>query len=243
MVKSNIYKSNPYPHEFIKIYDFSIKWIIDKIPLGSRIIDIGCGDGYLTRIVKKKCCPSEIIGIDKEKKFIDEAFARDSDNISFLNFDGESQEKLLKLGQFDVILLRNTFHHFLNKREMLVFFKEKLLRGKGKLLIIDLDSKSNFDYLGLGAYITLFNSLRHIKFSIFLNILLKTKFLLKNDIISHRGKDKELLKEQKWLYLADILHNFHDVFLDDFYFFKQTIFLSFGGLYFFEYQKINQVYE
>jgi len=231
------YVYNPYPEGFIKIYDFTLKWIYKNIPKNSKIIDIGCNNGLLTSIIYKKCSPSKIIGIDKDSNQIITAQKKHNE-IEFVFLDGENTCELKKLGKFDVIFLRNTFHHFEKKNETLNFYKNEMLNTNGRILIIDLDSKSNFSLWGFGAFITTLFSIRTIGISEFINIIINTHLLQKKEIRIHRQSDKVLLKKQKWLHLKDIKKNFKEVF-DSYYFYKKSYLFGYGGIYFFEYKLNN----
>lgn len=231
------YLNNPYPEGFIKIYDFSLEWIYKNIPVGCKIIDIGCNNGILTSNIVLNCSPTKIVGIDNDSIKIQEAKKRYKD-IEFVCLDGENPEELKKLGKFDVVFLRNTFHHFKKKKESLNFFKNELLTPNGSILIIDLDSMSNFSFWGFGALITTIYSIRTIGIKGFLNIIKNTLLLQKKEIRIHRKSDKILLKTQKWLHLKDIKRNFKGIF-EYYYFYKKSYFLGYGGIYFFQYKLQN----
>ena len=164
------YKNNPYPEDFINVYDFTLDFIIKNIPLGSKIIDVGCSNGILTSIIKEKCYPKKLVGIDVDQTLIQIAHKMYND-IEFIHLDGEKLHNYYLDEKFDVIFLRNTFHHFKKKAETLKYYKEVLLEKNGVIIIIDLDNKSNFSFRGLGALVSLVFSMKNIGFKKFVKLL------------------------------------------------------------------------
>ncbi|AMP20024.1 hypothetical protein AZF37_01490 [endosymbiont 'TC1' of Trimyema compressum] len=65
-----------------------------------RIIDIGCGPGNSTFVLKNRCPGAEIIGIDNSESMIEQAKEKDND-IQWICKD--VQFALSELGTFDIV--------------------------------------------------------------------------------------------------------------------------------------------
>ena len=102
-------------------YDFSI--IADWVPTGSRVLDLGCGDGELLNYLKSKKNITGF-GIEKGEKNWLEAL---KNNIDVIKIDIESGLSEFETDSFDVVILSKTIQSMQNT-EMVV--KEMLRIGK-----------------------------------------------------------------------------------------------------------------
>ncbi|HCK04481.1 MAG TPA: methionine biosynthesis protein MetW [Methylophilaceae bacterium] len=102
-------------------YDFSI--IADWVPRGSRVLDLGCGDGELLNYLKSKKNITGF-GIEKGEKNWLEAL---KNNIDVIQIDIESGLSEFETDSFDVVILSKTIQSMQNT-EMVV--KEMLRIGK-----------------------------------------------------------------------------------------------------------------
>jgi methionine biosynthesis protein MetW len=102
-------------------YDFSI--IADWVPTGSRVLDLGCGDGELLNYLKSKKNITGF-GIEKGEKNWLEAL---KNNIDVIQIDIESGLSEFETDSFDVVILSKTIQSMQNT-EMVV--KEMLRIGK-----------------------------------------------------------------------------------------------------------------
>lgn len=110
------YKNNDFKHYFLDTwsinYASTIEYLLGKIETGpgTRIVDIGCGDGRFSRELSSVFECSTVIGIDYSKRAIALASALNSDipNLSFQPLDITTEHNL---EQFDVAVLMEVFEH------------------------------------------------------------------------------------------------------------------------------------
>ena len=204
--------SYPFPERLSELYSFTEKFIYSLLGKNITILDIGCGDGLLDKRIVDHA-DVKITAIDNDRNILEIAKKRNnSSRISYREFDGESND-LPSLGLFDLVLLRNTFHHF-QRKEMFLTSVKYLLKPGGRLLIIDLDKEANFSFYGLPIplCITFCLSLIHNGLIRTLKIALDTQLFLRKDFRLHRRVDKELLKKTRWYSYKEIRMNFVHVF-------------------------------
>lgn len=73
-----------------------------------RVLDVGCGDGSMTRLLAKEA--SEVIGIDCNPKQLEKARgSRRVDNEKYLEAVGEKLP--FTDAEFDIVLMFNSLHH------------------------------------------------------------------------------------------------------------------------------------
>ena len=110
------FKNNNFRHFFLDTwainYASTIEFILKKInsDYNSQIVDIGCGDGRLTRELSIAYNNSSITGIDYSKHAIALAKAMNSD-IKNIKFRALDITKKHTLGLFDIALLIEVFEH------------------------------------------------------------------------------------------------------------------------------------
>ncbi|MFX0186787.1 MAG: class I SAM-dependent methyltransferase [Candidatus Hodarchaeota archaeon] len=109
-------------HEIMKYYQF----FLDNIDEDSKILDIGCGNGYLTKKLAQKA--RKVIGIDIDKKNID--FAKkyyNNENILYINCEVSKYDFKEK---FDYVIMSNVLEHIEDRKKLLERVKnlcEKIL--------------------------------------------------------------------------------------------------------------------
>jgi glycosyltransferase involved in cell wall biosynthesis/SAM-dependent methyltransferase len=104
-------------HMHIRYHDF----FINNIPKGSRLIDIGCGNGALTYDIAKNVPDTTVYGIDLLQRNIEtakEKFRRD--NITYVH--GDALQNLPNIN-FDIIVLSNVLEHIEKRVEFLIKLK------------------------------------------------------------------------------------------------------------------------
>lgn len=104
---------------------------IIKLITGMRILDVGCGYGFLIRQIRKEKANAEIIGIDIDPESIEMAsrlYGIDVRNMSVFKLDFPD-------GYFDTVILREAVHHF-NTHDNLKAALNEIKRVCGKELII-----------------------------------------------------------------------------------------------------------
>ncbi len=105
------------------------------IPVGSRVLDVGCHTGILGAALKeKKQC--EVIGIDNDERAI--AVAGDRlDSVRLVNLEVDSWSDLmltLGLANFDIILFGDVIEHTREPQQILSEAR-KLLKPGGKVIV------------------------------------------------------------------------------------------------------------
>lgn len=199
------YTLQPFSKEFFRLYDFTLPWLLERIPPSARVLVVGCGNGYLANILISRSSISELVAFDIDPIAVTAATTLLSpQRATILNADAESPNLHKILGTFDVVVVRNTFHHFKRKLDFLLMVRDELLRSGGNLLLLDLDSYANFFAYGLGVYFTLFRALPYIGLRSAIKILKETNFFQKKNIRIHRRMNKDQLKRQGWYKICDI---------------------------------------
>jgi len=116
---------------------------------GKSILDVGCGEGYYTRILKKLGA-GEVIGLDMATKIIDIARAKEQIEPLGIKYIVEDLLKIEKIGDFDIISTVLVLH-YAETREKLYSMCDKLyknLKTGGKLIVLSV----NPDFKGITDY-------------------------------------------------------------------------------------------
>ncbi|MFI6294572.1 class I SAM-dependent methyltransferase [Nonomuraea sp. NPDC050790] len=101
---------------------------------GDRVLDVGCGTGYLTRILAP--IAAEVTGVDPSPAMVEHARSRAPRNCSYLV--GEGQALALPDGSFDVVMSTLAVHHIpADLRGAAVREMFRVLRPGGRLLIAE----------------------------------------------------------------------------------------------------------
>ena len=103
-----------------------------------RALEIGCGNGHGTKLIKKYFAPRNIVGIDLDERMIRLAKKRNKDqSISFLVMDASKLNFPDK--HFDAIFDFGIIHHIPNWKDCLNELK-RVLKDDGKIILEDLSS-------------------------------------------------------------------------------------------------------
>ena len=132
------YYSNQYD-KFMRIFKLDKNEEIIKIVKnikGIRILDVGGGTGTLANLLIN--IEKEVTILDPEIKMTNIARTKNS-KINVIN--SYITNSFIQDRSFDLIIMRDSFHHIENKEEALKECK-RLLKEDGKILIYDFDRKN-----------------------------------------------------------------------------------------------------
>ena len=104
------------------------KVLVDHIPEGSSVLDVGCGTGLLcSELKREKGC--EVLGIDMSKRMLDYAMSINAyDDVKFLLQDATNMSDIQN-DSFDYVILLNVIHE-LWPQEQLHVVKESSRVGR-----------------------------------------------------------------------------------------------------------------
>lgn len=108
--------------------------LINSVPKGSRVLDIGCGAGWLSLELARQ--GHDVVGIDIAEKRIEIAMETAKNNDQKIDYKVCSIEDLNVNDKFDVIVSFGTIHHFPNIEEELKRI-ETLLKEDGMFLMVE----------------------------------------------------------------------------------------------------------
>jgi len=108
----------------------SHRWMIDRVPDGSRVLDVGCAGGYVARVLTAKGCIVDGVDLDEEAAKAARAVCR---CVHVGSLDDEHFLASLA-GRYDRILLGDVLEH-LRDPVRVVEHLAGLLDGGGRLLI------------------------------------------------------------------------------------------------------------
>ena len=118
-----------------------------SITNGYKILDIGCGTGYIVNYLPKDVT---YIGFDVNSKYIKYAKKKYNNlNYSF-NCEYLSKDALIKYGQFDIVMMNGLVHH-LNDDDTIniLMLANNCLKKKGVVVGIDGCFKENLDFISM----------------------------------------------------------------------------------------------
>jgi SAM-dependent methyltransferase len=105
-----------------------VRWL--AVPPGSRLLDVGCGTGALTKTVLEHTAPSEVVGIDPSAAYIALAGARmDEDPRAHFEI-GDAQALRAAAATFDVVV-SGLVLNFVPRPELAVAEMARVTRSGG----------------------------------------------------------------------------------------------------------------
>jgi len=107
-----------------------------NLPPNKTVLEIGCGTGNGSKLIKKCFQAKRIYAIDLDKRMIDIARRKNSDDA--ISFEVQNATKLkYKNNYFDAVFDLGVIHHIPNWKDCLKELK-RVLKPKGQLIIEDL---------------------------------------------------------------------------------------------------------
>ncbi len=97
-----------------------------RLTAPGRIIDIGCGPGNSTRVLKSRWPQAVILGLDSSEAMLQQARAM-SEEIEWVR--GDTANDLSFLGKFDIVFSNAAVHHMSDKPRVLARFFDLLNPG------------------------------------------------------------------------------------------------------------------
>jgi ubiquinone/menaquinone biosynthesis C-methylase UbiE len=128
--------NNPLRAVIQEKYEMHILKTMTSIKNINAALEIGCGNGNGTKLIKKYYNPKEIIGIDLDDKMIAIAKRKNKDaSISYKAMDASKLD--FPDMRFDAIFDFGIIHHIPNWKDCILELKRVLKRG-GELILEDL---------------------------------------------------------------------------------------------------------
>ena len=115
----------------IKRLDFIIDVLRSRLPIGAEVLDVGCGNGVISRSLGEK--GFNVQGVDVSEKAI--ARARSLNKFSNVKFDVVSAEQLVANGQqYHAVICSEVLEH-LNEPNKLLTVLHEILKEEGVLIV------------------------------------------------------------------------------------------------------------
>jgi Methylase involved in ubiquinone/menaquinone biosynthesis len=110
-----------------------------SIRVGHRVLDLGCGTGTLTIMIKKAHPGSEVVGIDGDPQILEIARRKTKEAGTSINFDeGMAYNLPYPDNSFDRVLSSLVFHHLTTQdKERTLAEIYRVLKPKGELHLAD----------------------------------------------------------------------------------------------------------
>ncbi|NIY75444.1 class I SAM-dependent methyltransferase [Thalassospira sp. HF15] len=108
------YEGGEHPkHRLMKYHDF----FVENIAPNSRVVDIGCGYGAVSRTVAKSVSGSTVFGVEIDEERYEQACG--ADNPTNLKFILGDAFEVLPEGAADTVILSNVLEHIENRTDFL----------------------------------------------------------------------------------------------------------------------------
>jgi methionine biosynthesis protein MetW len=98
--------------------------VAKMIPAGARVLDVGCGEGTLTKVLSD-ACHAEFVGLEPDPARAARASSRGLD-VRAVGFD---REQVHDLGGFDIVLFADVLEHLADPQAALLLAHEVLKPG------------------------------------------------------------------------------------------------------------------
>ncbi|MBE6071857.1 MAG: methyltransferase domain-containing protein [Clostridium butyricum] len=124
-----------------KMCEKGYSYLIDEVKKEQfhSLLDVGCGTGNTISLLNDQFPNKKYTGMDLSENMIKVAKKKNISNASFMTGDAENMP--FSNNQFDVIICKESFHHYPNVEK---FFKEcyRVLKNGGRLIIMDVEPPS-----------------------------------------------------------------------------------------------------
>jgi methionine biosynthesis protein MetW len=105
--------------------------VTSMIPPGARVLEVGCGTGSISEIVRETC-RADVMGIEPDAARAHRAAGRGLKvHVGYL-----SRELIHEIGHFDVVLFADVLEHVPNPHAMLVMSREALRAGGAVIISV-----------------------------------------------------------------------------------------------------------
>jgi ubiquinone/menaquinone biosynthesis C-methylase UbiE len=135
------YESGRYARLHFEIVQRTLDIALAAAPGAGRVLDVGCGTGYLLRALAGRLPEAEVFeGVDAAPTMIEVARARaaeeraDDARLSFRQ--GVAEELPFEAGAFDLVISTTSFDHWVDQQAGLVECA-RVLRPGGQLVLVD----------------------------------------------------------------------------------------------------------
>lgn len=129
---------------YIRVWDAPFQTIEKVTPKSGKIIDLGCGEGILTNYLALSSKRRKMLGVEIDKERI--ALAdKGVKNVVFKYGDITK----FTIPKCDAIVLSHVLHHLNSYKDQEILLNKcvSLLSKKGKLIIVEVDTKPVFKYI------------------------------------------------------------------------------------------------
>lgn len=139
--------NNPFRHFIQDKYEIKILRAMSSVTNIDLALEIGCGNGYGTKIIKKHFNPKAMIAIDLDEKMIEIAKKRNKEpSIRFRVMDASGLD--LPDNHFDAIFDFGIIHHIPNWRDSLKELK-RVLKPNGEVILEEASIESFSKDIGI----------------------------------------------------------------------------------------------
>jgi SAM-dependent methyltransferase len=114
-------------HRLTRYHEF----FIDRIGVGERVIDVGCGYGAVARAIAHARPNARVVGLDRDKGRLAQARAHvNPPNLTFIEADATKE---VPDGPFDVVVLSNVLEHIVDRPG---FLRRLIVRTGARRLLV-----------------------------------------------------------------------------------------------------------